>query len=276
MKYIMMITVVLFMLFLPLTAQDTVGDQELMERAKLEIFDRHWDKALDKLERLLADYPDSQYYSRALFYKGRCLEKTKQSRKALAAYELFLKISESDALKEEATIAIIDINFTLYEQGEPRRLKQVKEYLDSRRELVRFYAAFKLSYSKDKDEALAAVPVLKRIIAEKNDHELVDRAKVALMRIHPDHLKNVNKKRNIDNQMFYIQAYDKKEKKETFKFGFPFMLAKLALDSLPEKDKKELKKEGYNLDRILRTLTESPEVLRIETEETIFKIWVGD
>ncbi|MCX6579934.1 MAG: tetratricopeptide repeat protein [Candidatus Aminicenantes bacterium] len=249
-------------------------DKELLEKAKLEIFDRNWDPALKKLEHWLAQFPKSPNYPSALFYKGWCLKELDQVKPALEAYTEYLKISTNSSLREEAEIAMIDLDFQLYQKGEKQYLAPVIGFLESGDRMVRYYAAFKLSYADDKKIAETAVPVLKKIVAGESDDELVDRAKLALMRINPDHLKEVAKTRGIEKQMLHIQAYDKKTKKDSFSITIPFVLAKLALDSVPEKEKEMLTKKGYNVARLLATLAETPELVRIESEDVVFKIWV--
>jgi tetratricopeptide (TPR) repeat protein len=229
---------------------------------------------LKKLDRLINDFPNSPHYPQALFFKGKCLKEQGKTIQALEAYTRYLEISKNQSLREEATIALIDLNFDLYKKGEKQYAKKVIGFLKSANLTVRYYAAVRLSHAGDKKIAEAAVPILKKIVAKERDEELVDRAKLALMRINPDHLKTVSKSRPIEARMLNIHIYHKKLKKETLSISIPFVLAKLALDSLPDKEKKELAQKGYDVDRLLRTLTEAPELLRIESEETIIKIWV--
>ena len=86
--------------FLPglLGTQTEQGDKDkkLLEKAKLELFDRNWDAALKKLDHLIKAFPDSSHYPLALFYKGRCLEEQKKSKTALAVYTEYLKISSNN------------------------------------------------------------------------------------------------------------------------------------------------------------------------------------
>lgn len=249
-------------------------DKELLEKAKLEIFDRNWEPALKKLEHLLAQFPGSPNYPSALFYKGWCLKELGQVKPALEAYTEYLKISTNASLREEAEIAMIDLDFQLYQKGEKQYLEPVIRFLESGDRMVRYYAAFKLSYADDKKIAETAAPVLKKIVAGESDEELVDRAKVALMRINPEHLKEVTKTRGIEKRMVHIQVYDKQTRKDSFSISIPFALAKLALDSVPEKEKELLNKQGYNVDRLLATLVETSELMRIESDDVIFKIWL--
>ncbi len=259
-----------------LGAQTEQGDKDekLLEKAKLELFDRNWDAALKKLDQLIETFPNSTHYPLALFYKGKCLEEQKKSKQALAVYTEYLKISSNKSLREDATNAIIDLNFRLYKNGEKQYLKRITEFLKSKERTVRYYAAIELSKTEDKKIAEAAVPVLKKIVATESDEGLVDRAKLALMRINPTYLKELSKTRSIEKRSLNIRIYHKKLKKETLSINIPFALAKLALEAIPDEEKKLLEKKGYNLDRLLDALSDVPEIIRIEGDEVIFKIWV--
>jgi len=62
----------------------------------------------------------------------------------------------------------------------------------------------------------------------------------------------------------------------TLRINIPWALADLALGSIEEEEKAELRKEGYDLDTITKTLVEAGEVIYIENKEegTIIKIWI--
>lgn len=248
--------------------------RELMEKAKLEIFDRKWDAALEKLEVIVKKHSNSVFYPRALFYKGKCLKEKKQYKEAVRIYRDYLRVSGDDAFAEDATIDIIDLSFSLYEQGGASHLKDVTSFLTDDNPAVQYFAAFKLSYARDKKVAMQAAPILKKIIRSGDDQELSDRAKVALMRINPALLENISKVKNNDFVMFSISIKDKKTGQSSLSISFPFSLAKLALESLPEDEKKALGMQGYNIDSILKILENSSEIIKLETEDSIIRIWV--
>lgn len=272
-KYTLVLTVMVVVCFAAGFMQAET-DKEIFDRARLALFDRQWDNALTALNLLTEKFPDSAYYSQALFFQGKCLEEKKMAKKALERFYAFLQVSGNKTLKEEATVAIIDLNFALYTKGEKKYLEKILDFLKSKQPAVRYYAAFKLSYAKDKTIAERAVPVLKRMIADEADEELVDRAKIALMRINPKYLKKLSGSKSLENRVLKIRAYNKKEKRDTVSISIPFGLARLALEALPEEEKALLEKKGYHLDKLLETLTESREIIRIEVEDIIFKIWI--
>ena len=184
-------------------------------------------------------------------------------------------VSKNEVLIEQAEGSIIDMNFALYEKtGDKKHLEEIVRYLKSKNEVIRYYAAIVLSKAKDKSSANKAVPILKKAVAEESDQDLVNRLKLALMRIDPGLLKEPSKHKKLGSLMLVIQGVDKKTKTESFLLKFPFALAGLAMDSLPEDAKEKLKEKGYDLDEIINTVVKKGEILKIESEDGIFKIWI--
>lgn len=256
----------------PVLAQE--NETALFEKAKVLLFDRQWDDALTVLDRFIRRYPDSDRFPLALLYRSRCLEEKRLFLRALESYRKFLNKSPNDNLREDALIAIIDIHNSLYQGGRRSSIDAVIEYLGHRQWTVRYYAAFKLSYLQDKKIAVRAVPVLKKIISEERDTELKDRAKIALMRIDPEYLKDISRLGGPEAKLLHIEVYDKKMGKTTFSIAIPFMFARLALESIPQKEKSTLKNKGYNIDTLLKKLLEKGELFRIDDQNTVFKIWI--
>jgi outer membrane protein assembly factor BamD (BamD/ComL family) len=273
-------TVVLMMsIFTGITAaqagrSDKESDKDLMEKAKLELFDRKWVDALKTLDHVIDQFPGSPHSSLAFFYKGKCLKEMGKTREALTAYNRYLEVSENKSLREEAYIAIIDLDYQLYDLGSKGFIEQVIELLDNREPNVRYYAAFKLSYTKDKSIARKAAPVLKKVVKSEDDDELVDRAKLALMRIDPNYLKDVSESKSIEKRMFNLRVIDKKTNNVSFSLSIPFVLAKLAMDSLPEEGKDALEEKNLNIEKILDTLAKAPRLMRFEEKDVIVELWL--
>ncbi len=78
---------------------------------------------------------------------------------------------------EEARIASLDLAFALYKSGQTSFAQILTDSLNDPSRVIRYYAAFKLSYLDDKKIARKAVPVLKKLKAEEKDQELVDPCK---------------------------------------------------------------------------------------------------
>jgi len=253
-------------------------DEKLFQEAKILIFDEKWEKAQEKLKEILEKYHHSRWSSQALFYKAKCLaEQEGKEINALKAFQSYLELKEKNrSLAEESEISIIELAFELYEKGKRSYLKEIEERIASPNKVIRYFAAFKLSYVKDKDIAAKGVLILKEIIAKERDDELRDRAKIALLRVKPAALKDFEEERYERRaRMLKIRVYEIGKKKPEFSLNIPWALADLALSAISEKDKAVMRMKGYNLDKIIEELTESKgNIIEIIGEEKIFKIWI--
>ena len=262
--------------FLPGYAYTQSGE-ELFQEAKIMIFDKEWEKAQEKLEELMEEYPDSPLFSQALFYLGRTLENQKgEEKEAISVFKRYiLRRDSSEFLTQEAETSIIKLSFDLYEKGRKSYLKEIQSRLYRPDRVVRYYAALRLSYLDDKGEAREAIPVLKEILEEEEDQELVDKAKIALLRIDSDYFQEYEEERDERRSMLMkFRVVNKKTRAETFSLSIPWALADLALANIPEDAKAELRNEGYDLDRIFKEVIEGGRIIEIETKETIIKIWI--
>jgi len=254
------------------------SDKELLQEAKILIFDKKWEQAQQKLDDLLVRYSDSPLYSQALFYKGKCLsEQEGEERKAIEVYKQYKGRKDADKnLIQESEIKIIDLSFDLYEQGRTSYIDEIEQSLRSRDKAVRYYAAIKLSKISDKSTARKGLPVLKDILEREKDTELRDLAKLAVLRIDPDELENIqDHEYETRPRMLCIRVYDRGEEEASFSLNIPWALADLALSSIPEEDKKKMRDEGYDLDDIMKELTKiKGNILEIKSEDSLIKIWI--
>ncbi len=268
------VTAMLGFLTVDLNADSRAEEKALFEKAKLKLFDREWSSALTHLSAYVKAHPDGVYYQKALFYRGKCYEELKQWGRALDSYRLYSKNADNRNLFEEAAIAIIDISYKLAEKKKRGNLDRIVHYLKNDAKTIRYYAAFKLSYLKDKTTAEKGVSVLRYIVESEEDRELIDRAKLALMRIDPKYLKSTKKSTDPSGKDICIRIYDKKRKVETLSLNIPFLLAKMAFEAIPEKEKKAIEKEGYSYDGIIKQLIKTGDLLKFEVEDLVFKIWI--
>jgi len=252
-------------------------DEKLFQEAKILIFDKEWKDAQEKLEDLLKKYPDSSWYSQAVFYRAKCLKEQRGKKlEALKAFRDYIKRRDrSKSLAEDSELSIIDLAYELYKDGKRSYLAEIEKRLSSSNRVVRYFAAIKLSQVKEKKVASRAVPVLKEIIKKEKDDELRDRAKIALLRVDPGVLKDLEEERPVRKaKLLKIRVW--KDGEQTLKINIPWALADLALGSIEDEEKASLKKEGYDLDTIMKTLAEVGEIIYIENKEegTIIKIWI--
>jgi hypothetical protein len=259
-------------------AQPSV-EEKLFQEAKILLFDEKWEEAQKKLEAFLQDYPSSPLFCQAVFYRAKCLgQQRARLKEALEAYEDYLRCKDRNAsLVEEAETSIIDLTYDLYNKEEKKQYQDKMEArLQSSNRVIRYYAAFKLSQVKDKQAASRAIPVLKEIIATEKDLDLQDRAKIALLRISPDALKEVERgKEERKVRVLKIRVYVEGQKEPEVSINIPWALADLALSAIPEKDKSALRGEGYDLDKIIDQLTRTRgSIIEIREKERTIKIWI--
>jgi len=281
-KKLAIVTLVLLLSVLLLQASLWIQkDERLFRDAKILIFDDEWSDALEKLDELLEEYEDSPFYSEALFYKATCLKELDGNEvEALRTFKEFLRSDgRNRSLIEEAETSIIDLALSLYESGRAFYLREVEDRLVHEDSVIRYYAAFELSYIEDKEIALRAVPVLKRILQEENDERLRDRAKIALLRIDPDIVKGVedNEPLTFRDRLLKISVHKIGKKDPDFFISIPWSLADLVFSVIPEESRISMKKQGVDLENIISDLTKlKGSVFEIKDEEEgiIIKIWI--
>lgn len=253
-------------------------DEKLFQDAKILIFDKQWEEAQEKLEELINDYPESSWHSQAVFYLGKCLqEQPGKEVKALKAYKDYIQLDEhNEQLVEESEVSIIELSFKLYDKGNKSYLKEIERRLSSPNRVIKYMAAFKLSYAKDKKTARKGLPVLMEILEEERDDEFKDRAKIAVLRVDPDALKDFEEERYEGKaKMLKIRVYEEGKKKLKLSLDIPWALADLALAAIPEEEKESMRREGYDLDKIIRELTKvKGNIIEIKSEDSVIKIWI--
>lgn len=256
----------------------TQPDEKLFQDAKILIFDKKWEKAQKKLEELMERYPGSAWFSQALFYEGKCLGEQKgKELEALNVYKKYLLLKDrNESLDEESEISIMDLASVLYEKGKKSYLEEIEKRAFRKDKVIRYYAAFKLSYMKDNKLAKKAVPILTEILEKEQDDEFRDRAKIALLRVDPDALRDFTDERGERKaRILHIRVANRWKKEPEFSLNIPWALADLALRSIPENQRAQMREEGYDLDKIIRELTEfKGKIIEIETKDSTIKIWI--
>lgn len=269
------IAFILMVGWLGTAAQAADPGDELFERAKTLIFDRQWSGALKNLDEIIARHADSRYYATALFYRGKCQEELGARQAALESYEKFVSVSPASNLAEEALVSVVDLSTGLYQSGEKEYLKKIVGLLGNGNKVVSYYAALKLSYIPDRDGAARALPVLLRILEKEQDEELRDRARIAVMRIDPARLKGTGSDaRRAAGKLLKIYVADKGDPKGKISIAIPLALADVALRSLGAQEKQALRKEGYNVDRLLEQLLREGKKIDIQADDVIVRIWI--
>ncbi len=199
---------------------------------------------------------------------------------SLQTYKEYLRINgQNSSLTEEAETSIIDLALLLFEKGRAFYLREVEDRLLSEINVIRYYAAFEMSYIENKDIAVRAVPILQRVLQEEKDERLRDRAKIALLRIDPEIVKDLEEEEprefNVRVLKFSVHKIGKKEPE--FFISIPWSLADLIFSIIPEQSRNSMKKQGVDIDRIVADLTKlKGKVFEIRDDEEgiVIKIWL--
>jgi len=242
------------------------------------MFDKKWDEAQKKLEKILEEYPYSTTAPQAAFYRAKCLEnKEGKEQEALKAYKEYIGSErKSDVWAQEAELSIIKLAFVLHEKGRSSYLDEIEKRLYRTDKVVKYFAAIKMSSIGNKKEARKALPVLEEILKNEEDAELRDRAKIAMLKLDPNYFRDFEEERYEKRaRILKIRVYNKGEKEPIFSLNIPWSLADLALGAIPPEEKKELMDTGYELDELIDRLTSmGGDILEIQGKNTIFKIWI--
>jgi hypothetical protein len=132
----------------------------------------------------------------------------------------------------------------------------------------------------------SAFPVLKTILSDEKDEDLVDRARLALLRCEPAALAPVRGSapdtgpvRNGSHAANWIRVriFEKGGSKAKVSVNMPVALAELVFKSLPDEARAELRKKGYDADNFwdrLKSLGPT-EIISIEGDEgERVQIWI--
>ncbi|MBN2199855.1 MAG: tetratricopeptide repeat protein [Candidatus Aminicenantes bacterium] len=256
-------------------------EETLFQEAKILLFDEKWESALEKLEALLESGPSGPLAAQAKFYKARCLSRLDgREPEALAVFEDYLRSGDRNPnLAEEAEVTVIDLSYKLYRRGNRSYLRNVERRLESPSRVIRYYAAFKLSYAGDRAVAAKSLPILKNILSSEKDAELRDRAKIALLRVDPEALRHVPSRedRGEDPAPRLLRLEITEAGQTKIKVAIPWALADLAIQAIPDKEKHMLRRKGYDLERIMRELERSKSsIIEIseEEEKILIKLWI--
>ena len=251
-------------------------DERVSQEIKTLVLDEKWGEAQTRLDDFAVRYPQSPYYGQAVYYRARCLENQEgKERAALNSYKEYLRLKDGNKnLIEDAEVSIIDLAMKLYDAGNKTFVREVEERISSSNKVVRYYAAVQLSYVKEKRIADRSVPVLKQILKDEKNAELRDRAKIALMRVSPEALADVEEPLSARKPRM-LRIFIGGDRGERIEFSIPWSLADLALGALSEEDKAALRAKGYDIAKIIRDLQSAKgNIIEIIADGKRFKIWL--
>jgi hypothetical protein len=242
--------------------------------AKELVFDKKFAEARTAWQQILSGASGSEAET-AAYWVARCSENLGENERALREYGQFLDRKPADGtLVEEARTSRVGLATKLVRAGQTQHLAVLKAGLSEPNKTVRYYTALQLG-SLGKEVGLAALPTLKEIVAKEKDEDLVERAKIVILRLDPSALAKVaapaapaplpspapavpapaapaNPSRPSPPprpaSWIRVRIYEHGSKDPEVSINLPMGLAELVYKSLPDDARKDLKLKGYDAD----------------------------
>jgi hypothetical protein len=270
--------IVLLALALPAPSVLFAADADELRIAKALFFDREYAEARAAWQRILESTSGSQADT-AAFWVARCSENLEEDERAFREYGAYLVRRPSDAtLREEAETSRVGLAARLYKSGRRQHLSVLKRALDASSKTVRYYAALQLS-SLGAEPGALAIPALRGILQDEDDPDLLDRARLALLRVDPGSLAGVSEPAASESRRrkvswIKLRIFKPGRNSPEVSVSMPVALAELVFKSLPDEVRRDLRSEGYDVDNFLKRLKPT-EILEIESEDgATVKIWI--
>jgi hypothetical protein len=256
------------------------ADAEKLRAAKALFFDREYAQAREAWQAVRA--AGGSEAKTALYWIARCSESLGESERALDEYGRFLAARPSDrTLVEEAKTSRVALAVKLNKRGRSGHLALAREALTDDSRTVRYFAALQMA-SLGPDAGRPAVPVLKEILANERDDDLVERAKLALLRVDREALAEAAPVQHRgagarETSWIRVRIYEKGASSPHVSINLPVALAELVFKSLPDDALADLRREGYDAGRFWERLkkTGPTEILTIEGEDGgRIQVWI--
>jgi len=260
------------------------ADPELARKAKALFFDRQYAQARDAWQGVLRQSRGAEA-DQAAFWIARASESLGESERAFKEYGAFLARRPADkALVEEARTNRVGLAAQLYKAGQRQHLDLLTTALDDPSRTVRYYAALQLA-NLGPSAGKRAIPMLCRIVREEKDEDLVDRAKLAMLKLDPQSACLQSSVRaearpgpeRVERRMLRVRILKKGLARPKVIVNLPMALADLLFKSLPEDAKRELWRKGYDADNFWAQLKKlgPTEIIDIEGDEgEKIQIWI--
>ena len=256
------------------------ADAEKLRAAKALFFDRQYAQAREAWQAVRASGPGPDAQA-ALYWTGRCSESLGEGERALGEYGQYLAARPADrALAEEAKTSRVALAVKLAKAGKTQHLDVARDALADPNRTVRYFAALQLA-SLGTEEGRAAVPVLREILAKEKDEDLVERAKLALLRLDRRALSEAPapapRPGAREAAWVRVRIYEKGVSKPQVSINLPVALADLVFKSLPDDAIADLRREGYDARTFWERLKQTgpAEILTIEGEDgERIQVWI--
>jgi hypothetical protein len=263
-------------------------EAERLRTAKTLFFDRKYAEARQAWETVRASAKGTDGDA-AAYWIARCSESLGENERAMKEYDAFLALHSRDsALVEEARTSRVGLAAKLYRAGNKRYVTVLREAVNDASKTVRYYAALQMS-GLDADMGHLSAPVLRQILAQEKDPDLVDRAKLGLLRWDQAGLGAVSAAARVvspaprapgkEARWVHIRVTEKGGSHPKVAINLPLALAEMVFKSLPDDVKTDLRHEGYDAETFwdrLRRMGAS-EIISVEGEDgQRVQIWTED
>jgi hypothetical protein len=253
------------------------ADPSTLARAKALYFDRDYAKSREAWQAVRT--AGGREAEAARYWIARCSEGLGESARALAEYGEFLASRPADrTLAEEAKTSRVALSVKMAKAGDAKQASIAREALSDSSRMVRYFAALQLA-SLGPGAGRPAVPVLQEILEREHDEDLVERAKLALMRVDRDALARSSGARperekppraaGRDASWVRVRIFEKGSAAPKVAINLPVALAELVFKSLPEDAVADLRREGYDAASFWQKLKKlgPTEILTVEGDE---------
>jgi hypothetical protein len=255
-------------------------DAERLKNAKALFFDRKYAEARQAWQTILAGARGAEADG-AAYWVARSSENLGEDERALKEYGAFLARRPADrALADEARTSRVGLAARLYKAGRTQHLPVLREALSDQSKTVRYFAALQLS-TLGPEAGRDAVPVLQKIVQEETDPDLVDRAKVGLLRLDPRALSRTPGAGAApprgDTRWLKVRVFEKGDPKPKVVVNLPVALADMVFKSLPDDAKHELEMKGYDAENFWQQIkgVGPTQIIDIEGEDgEKIQIWI--
>jgi tetratricopeptide (TPR) repeat protein len=265
-------------------AEEAARDQDLFNQGKILMFDKKWEEARELFQRVIREFPKSNLVPQAHYFAARSLQQQGKEEEAIRAYDEFTRRYPGDSyLLAEARNSVVDLAASLMEKGNSSYRDRIVAALGDPTREIRYFAAIRSSSLNDRGITSMAVPVLRQIIDKEKERDLVDRAKIALLRLDPNALspqrESPERGKNegqLETRMFHIRVYSGDATEPTVEVNLPVSFAQLAIMALDESKKMELRRKGFNVDDFWESIKRlgPTKILEIHDGKDLVKIWI--
>ncbi|MEO5762669.1 MAG: hypothetical protein ABIR28_10200 [Vicinamibacteria bacterium] len=275
-----------------------------LNEAKALFFDRKYEESRAKWGEIAASSKGTASEA-ASYWIARCSESLGESERAFREYGAFLDLPPSDArLAEEAEISRIGLATKLTRAGKPGFLTAAMRSLGDDRASVRYFGALQVASLPKASDARKAVVVLREIVTSSKDADIVERAKLQLLRLEPASLSvpptgtaarpratptpqrgvggsagssSSSSDREPRGTSRLLRIRITKDGKQNVSVTVPFSLAEFVFNSLPDATKRGLELKGYDSEgfwKRLRTLNIREIVSVVGEDGEKIEIWI--